>query len=209
MRLRRRTAGAFLFVSFLGLVMALGVWAGAQDEINVLSPATDSIVSPLSGPSVNWTASVGLSLFQVQFSADGSFALGNDTVSFPRLGGVAGSPLNVDDRAWKRVVGKAVESSGVMHFRVRAIGSGGLVTSTSRRIFISNASAEGVVDLLMRYVPLGKMIRLALIFLACCSAALIPLAVATELVPSLLMLNFSSSSTYVLVNFVRSAVALG
>jgi hypothetical protein len=130
--------------------MALGAGAQAQDEINVLAPATDSIVSPLSGPSVSFVPSLGLSSFQVQFSADGSFGLGNDTVSFPRLSGVAGSPLGVDDRAWKRVVGKAVENSAVMFFRVRALGSGGVVTSTPRRIFISSASAEGVVDLLMR-----------------------------------------------------------
>ena len=58
--------------------------------------------------------------------------------------------MGVDDRAWKRVVGKAVENSGVMFFRVRALGPSGVVISTPRRIFISSASAEGVVDLLMR-----------------------------------------------------------
>lgn len=58
--------------------------------------------------------------------------------------------MGISDRAWKRVVGKAVDNSGVMYFRVRGIGAGGVVVSPTRRIYISGASTKGVVDLLMR-----------------------------------------------------------
>ncbi len=156
MRLRSRTASAFLFAAFMGLVMALGPGAGAQEEINVLSPAADAIVSPGSGPTVSWTASITVTSFQVQFSPTGAFDPGNDTISYPRLSGVLGSPLSVSDRTWRRVVGKAVENSAVMYFRVRGVGTSGMVVSPPRRIFVSSASAEGVVDLLMKREPVRE-----------------------------------------------------